>query len=244
MSEIIFSHSGDLGDIIYALPTIKAIRKSDDTTKLILFNSPGKTSHGLDEIKVNRLRPLLEAQPYLSEVIWSDTQYETSLNGFRDHHGVGNLADMHLATHGLPWTHRQEPWLEVNSLPSGNYPKVIISRSPRYHNSNFPWKRVVETYQKDSIFIGFLDEYAEFVKNYGYIPFQECDNFLLMAQLIKASKLFIGNQSSPCAVAHGLRHPMVQCICPNHSHSLGVFERMNCIIGWDHKIELPELGDL
>jgi hypothetical protein len=194
----------------------------------------------MSEAKVNRVRPILEMQDYITSVEWSNVPVNYgNLNGFRDHGHHGNLADMHLATHGLDWIHRQARWLTVDN-PASPY-EVIVHRSERYNNAGFPWKRIVDTYKGRIGFCGFPEEYLVFIESFGEIPFIRADNFLDLARIIEGSKLFIGNMSSPCAVSHGLHHDMIMEICPGHSQHLCVFQRMNCIIGWDAKIELPEL---
>ena len=234
-----FSHSGDLGDIIYALPTIKAKGGGE----LILFDSPGKTAHGMTEEKVKRIRPLLEIQPYIYSVKWSSTPIESSLNGFRDHvRAQGNLCDAHLSTHALSWEHRSEPWLVVDKKVHAF--DVIIQRSPRYNNPNFPWKKIVETYSGNIGFIGFQDEYVDFCTKFGNVGLVEADNLLDIARIISGSKLYIGNQSSPLAIAHGLYHNIIMEIATDHNSHHCVFQRMGCIIGWDYKIVLPKLETL
>jgi FkbM family methyltransferase len=230
----VFTHSGDIGDIIYSLPAIRA--KGGGV--LILFDSPGKTAHGMTEAKVNRLRPLLESQAYIESVQWSSKPIESSLNGFRDHMNQGNLADAHLATQGLNWSHRFHKWLSVE--PNKKY-RFLFSRSARYRNWAFPWQSIVYRYGSDAAFVGFEDEWKDFCNDFGYVRFAEQQgDFLELAKLIAGCEMFIGNQSSPLAVAHGLKHNLIMEISPGSSHPHCVFQRKNCIIGWDEKIELPE----
>jgi len=231
-----FSHSGDLGDIIYSLPTIRAAGGG----KLILFDYPGRTAHGMSVEKMERLRPLLEQQPYIHGVEWSDTRIDCALNGFRDHcRDHGNLMDAHLATHGFSWEHRESKWLDVPCHKYGL--PVVIARSARYHNPRFPWKRIVEKYKKVAGFVGTLQEHKDFTAEFGHVDFIEAGNFLELAQVIDGSQLFIGNQSAPGALSHGLFHPMIIELCP-HNYKLGAIQRLNCVNGFDHKIDLPEIN--
>lgn len=235
----IFTHSGDIGDIVYSLPTIRA----KGGGKLILFDSPGKTAHGMTKEKVERLRPLLEFQDYIYSLEWSDIPIESSLNGFRDHvRAHGNLTDAHLATHGLSWEERSTPWIKCDSKKEVY--EVIIHRSFRYLNNNFPWDRVIDTYQDRIGFVGFEDEYKSFTNSFGKVSFVKADNFMELARIIKGSKLYIGNQSSPLSVALGMFHNTIIEVCPNHNHPHCIFNRMNCIIGWDRKIIFPSLDIL
>jgi len=233
MTEQWFSHSGDIGDIIYALPTIRALGGGS----LRLFHVPGKTAHGMSEGKANRLKTLLVKQPYIDQVVWSPGGPDHSLNGFRDHWATGNLADMHLATHGLDWFHRIEPWIAVEPVKVYD---VIIHRSDRYHGS-FPWSALVEYYQGKVGFVGFQDEHARFVQQFGEVPFVEAPDYLSLARVIAGAKWFAGNQSSPLAVAHAMKANVMTEICPGHSQQHCVYQRSNHIIVWDHKLELPKI---
>jgi hypothetical protein len=235
----IFSHSGDIGDIIYSLPTIRA----KGGGKLILFDCPGKTAHGMTKEKVERLRSLLEYQDYIHALEWSDTLIESSLNGFRDQiRDHGSLADAHLATHGFSWEERAKPWLKCDG--STTTYDVVVHRSFRYNNKNFPWGRIVDTYKDRMGFVGFPDEYKKFTDSFGKIPFIEANDFMELAKVIKGCKLYIGNQSSPLSIALGMFHNCIIEVCPDHNHHHCIFQRMNCIIGWDKKIILPDLESL
>jgi len=232
----IFSHSGDLGDIIYSLPTIRAAGGGI----LKLFNFPGRTAHGMTEAKVERVKPLLECQPYIEKVEWTTEFCDSDLNGFRNHRAHGNLADMHLATHGFSWHERQTPWLsEIKRIRA---PKVIISKTPRYENPNFNWRAVVEKYGKDIGFIGDPQEHGFFCEAYGEVAYTEARNLLAIAELIFSCSLFIGNPSLPAAIAEGLKHRMILVNCPGSNQHLAVFERWDCMIAWGNKIELPCLS--
>lgn len=229
-----FTHSGDFGDIIYSLPTIRAVGGGH----LYLRHTPGRTSHGMTEEKANRLKPLLLAQSYIHGVTYDDSAPESSLDGFRDHNRAGNLSDMHLATHGLSWEHRSTAWLKVTPKPKY---EVIFIRTGRYNNPGFDWSRIYRKYYGKAVFMGFGNEHAEFERTIGRIPLIEETNFLTIAEYIAGSSLYVGNYTSLSAVAEGLKHPrMILEVCPS-VHHLGVFERFGCLLAWDHKIELPDL---
>lgn len=232
-----FSHSGDLGDIIYALPAIRAAGGGI----LYLFDAPGKSAHGMSAEKVARIRPLLMRQPYIHDVVFRPDAPDHDLNGFRDHHGVGNLADMHLSTLELSWRERATRWLEVD-YEITEYP-IIFSRSPRYHNERFPWQRIRDTYARRAAFIGHPTEYGVFCQEFGDVPYARADNLLEVARIIAGCRLFIGNQSCPEAIAQGLKKRVILEVCPYYSHG-SHFQRFGCLMGWDEKIELPSLRQI
>ncbi len=229
-----FSHSGDIGDIIYSLPTIRACGGGN----LTLFHFSGRTAHGMSAAKVERIKPLLEAQDYIGSVTWSEEFVDHSLNGFRDHRLAGNLSDMHLAAHGLSRKHRVKQWLHVEPEYG---PDVIINRTPRYNNEGFDWPAVVRKYSGRIGFVGSPEEHGLFIDKFGEVPYVHADNLLKVARLIAGCKLFIGNYSAPAAIAEGLKHPMVIEICPGVSHQLAIFQRMGCILGWNARVEWPDL---
>lgn len=229
-----FVHSGDIGDIIYAMPTIKA--KGGGHLRLI--HTPGRTSHGMSHAKAERLATLLRKQSYIESCEFSTEHQGTSIDGFRDHGGHGNLTDMHLATHGLDWTHRVEPWITVDH-PSSPF-EVIIHRSPRYAG-RFPWADMLEVYRGRIGFVGFTDEHERFVEKFGEVPYVDAPDYLSLARVIAGSKWFAGNQSSPLAVAHGLKHNVLMEISPGGAQQHCVFQRANNIIVWDNKVEWPKL---
>lgn len=232
-----FSHSGDLGDVIYSLPTI---RKAGGGV-LYLFNSPGKTTHVMTKERVEVIRPLLLQQPYIEDVkFWEEHEAQDhSLNGFRNHWAVDrNLADMHLGTHGFDWTGRQESWLQVD-YPVGQFP-VIFARSPRYHGWGSLWPEVYARYRDKAAFIGLESEYQEFAKLIGPCTFARVSNFLEVARFIKGSKLFVGNQSAPAAIAEGLKVRMILEVCPWCANcNFNRFGRIN----YDReRLELPDVS--
>lgn len=229
-----FGHSGDVGDIIYSLPTIRACGGGS----LTLFNYPGRTAHGMSKQKADRIRPLLESQDYISEVIWTDGWADHSLNGFRNHRAAGNLSDMHLSTHGLGWQHRATKWLSVEPKHISD---VVINRTTRYLNHGFDWAEVVRRYGRKISFVGSPDEHGLFCEQFGDVAYFHAPDLLVLAQCIAGSKLFIGNYSAPAAIAEGLKHQMVIEVCPDHNHQLAIFQRMGCILGWDARVEWPDV---
>lgn len=228
----VFGHSGDIGDIIYSLPTIRAAGGGE----LVLFNYPGRTYQPMTEDRCNRLRPLLEYQDYISAVTFSETPRDTSLNGFRDHKRHGNTADCHLATHGLGWEHRQKAWLKV-PYPIKTH-RVIMAWTHRHHSFEFPWKRVVDHYAGEVGFLGYSSDHKDFCEKYGVCPdFVPADDFMTIAQIVRGSELFVGNLTSITAVAEGLKHKMI--VEAWHSCPANDFVRFNSIIAYTDKFELP-----
>lgn len=230
-----FSHSGDLGDIIYALPTIRAAGGGH----LALFNAPGKTTHPMTQRRADALAPLLELQPYISSVKFYPLGHpDHDLNGFRDHwRPERNLADMHLATHGLSASERFREWIDVGS--PNPVASTVFCRSERYHNPAFPWRRMVAQYGHVAVFLGSSQEHVAFTNNCGPVPHFETANLLEAARVLAGSKLCIANQSSLLAIAEGLKLRIIAEVCPEQANC--IFARFDRIDAWDAIFELPLL---
>jgi hypothetical protein len=230
-----------MGDVIYALPTVRAVGGG----VLFLYNQPGKTWHGMDAGKAASLRSLLILQPYIDEVIFCPdgrppAAADHDLNGFRDHGRPGrNLADMHLATHGLGPEPRQAQWLVVDRPASET--EVVFARTARCCNENFAWRKVWETYRRVAGFLGTVHEHEEFCRSVGAVPLVPTANLLDVARVIAGSRLFVGNQSCPAAIAEGLKHPMILEVYPALPNCC--FERLGRINAWEGDVELPALAE-
>lgn len=212
------SSTGDLGDIIVMLATLKHTGKPCD---LYLRDHPHTA--GITH-RMHLIKPLVEAQPYINSVrIWKRETLHWESEKFRSYGYVNN-------GHNLAHNHAQAavrdgfiatmpdvstPWLAVE--PDTTFAgRVIVNRSPRYNNALFPWSEIVRHYGERIIFIGLPDEHARFCEAFGAVEYQHTRDFLQVARMIAGSALFIGNQSSCMTVAEGLKHPRIQESCLSH----------------------------
>jgi hypothetical protein len=155
----------------------------------------------------------MEHQPYIGKVFHGEypelPQYHFS--EFRTagmKYGV-NLSVLHARFCGIPEL-PYKPWLtapEDNSLAG----KVVIHRSPRYQTPEFPWGAILRRFGSDVVAVGLPDEHAAFETHMRMkIPLVEATDYLHLASMLQGCALFIGNQSSPMAIAMGLGIPVVQ----------------------------------
>jgi hypothetical protein len=231
-----FKHSGDLGDIIFSLPTVKALGggvlyldpEGGKEEKLVswangLFESTKLTKDGIDSIK-----ELLEYQDYIEEVrYWNGEEVDYNLDQFRLHVRYNNLADSHLASFALDTSHRDESWLKVPSAVINDLEKdVILARSCRYHGNYSFWETMDRDILKKAVYLGFKEEYDQFQYTYPHmkdVPLKEVGNLMEMAQVIAGADLFIGNQGLPHAIAEGLKKPLINEVF--RPYPAAVFER-------------------
>lgn len=210
-------HSGDLGDVVYAVP---ALRRLAYPVHLTLYPNPGVTRVVMDEANANRIIPLLNAQPGLS----ADWKPGYDADGLRIDFGVRrfyrhgyNLADIHSNWVGHDHWQTEHPWF-VADKPDYSYP-ITVNRSERYRNDDFPWKTLYDQFHGRACFVGTPNEHKNFQTLYGKIDYVETPSLLEAARIIAGSDLFIGNQSCPRAIAEALKVPvLVEVGNPNNTH--------------------------
>lgn len=207
-----FSHSGDLGDVLYALPTVAQLGGGH-----LLLGPRIKVRVPMTQAHFNNIAPLLRCQPYLGKVTFSyePGEVDFNLDKFRRYWAANlcygkSIAQFHADTFNVPFVNHTEPWLFTDALPKLKPKLVVVGRSPRYRNTLFPWASVVEAYSKWIVFTGTPDEWQDFCATYGPVDFHPTANLLDVARLIASCDLFIGNQSCPYAIAEGLKKRVIQ----------------------------------
>jgi hypothetical protein len=214
MSE--FFHSGATGDIIFSLPTIKAMGGG----KLYITN--------FDKQRAESIKKLIEVQPYITEVEIRDgwaPGYD--LNRFRDYASHNNnLVEAHFRGQNIPidptwkegWLTLPEPNFEL--FPTKKY--SVINRTTNYADPNFNWANEVEylkTISDEVYFLGYFKEWQLFNSTFGTdINFVDLD-FLEGAYFIKNAVMFSGCYScwSTIAMGLGLNYRLEQA--PGHTCS-------------------------
>ena len=131
---------------------------------------------------------------------------------------------------------------------------IVINRSSRYHNLLFPWRELVANRGHQMIFVGADREHEDFVRQFGFVPRFETATLLDVARLIAGSRMFIGNQSCPMAIALGLGANVIQETWDGEHISLGdldvpwggqgdancVLKRENALYIKDGHLNFPE----
>ena len=225
-----YLHERDLGDCVYALASIQAL--GGGTFYL-------KPTQGNIFKLLSRLVSLQEYiegfLPHKGEPI--DYDFSTFRKGGIPF-GV-RLAELHAR-----WIKAKVDFTKswIKATPSEKTKgKIVVSRTVRYRNRFFPWKRLVEQYYKDMVFVGLESEWRSFcVQNSRYVEFCRCSDLLDVAEAIAGSELFIGNQSSPNAIAEGLKHTMIQETFLSTPDCL--FPRSNAIYCFNGNLSCEILG--
>ena len=214
-NTISFLHSGHLGDIINSLPLIKEISKSKECNlyiqynKKILNNLDQKHPFGnfyLSEYAAKKIIPLLKEQKYLKKVsIYDKSPIDIDLDFFRDLGLNFNIDSVRWYFH-LAAIHcdLNEPYVFVNNHKTINN-KIVILRSARRQNKLINYNFLND--YKDILFVGLKDEYISLKKELPLLDYYDPINFLELAEIIRSSKIFIGNLSFGYALAEAIKVP-------------------------------------
>ena len=214
-----FKHSGDLGDIIFSLPTIRALGGGT----LLLDPSGGasepavlETAHPrkhtrLTKRRIDDLRPLLELQPYIESVrCWSGEPVDYNLDLFRRHVKGGTLADAHLKAFNLDSRERDRAWLTVPEPTVIEGKIIVISRSVRAMGNHGFWESALELIKDRCVFVGLPKEHEIFQYCFECeVPYHPTGSILDLARVIAGCRQFVGNSSFPHALAEAMKKPLV-----------------------------------
>jgi len=211
-----FYHNGDLGDIIYALPTIRAMGGGTIVLGPCKNVAPFITRERMTRQRAGLIIPLLESQDYIDSAVFTEgpSGIDVDLNHFRELIHGGNfarhkhtpLAHLHLLRFDIPLSECDKSWLDVSPK---HVARCVFARSERYHRPGFSYAEFVKAYAGDSVFIGSEREHLEFCSEFGDVPYYRTPTLLQAAEVIAGSDLFVGNQSSPFALAEGMKHDAV-----------------------------------
>lgn len=212
--EVHFKHSGHIGDIIYAIPAMKALAKGRKINLYMHLNQVGvyssKMKHPNGAAKltarsVQMLSPLLLQQPQFNKVEVYDNNtihYDLDLmHRYPLDLKMGSITHWYFWTFGITgntWT----PWLEVT--PDFNFSNaIVVLRSQRYRTPGIDYS-FLKQYPR-VVFIGLPVEFEDMKQAVPHLEHVESANFLEMARIIAGSRLFIGNQSFAYSLAEALK---------------------------------------
>ena len=216
-----FKHSGNSGDIIYALPAIYALSQGSKVNLYLHLDQPAgyAFSHPLGNVSLNNkvfdmLQPLLMAQPQISmcDKYHSGITVDYDMDIFRQYPfplAYGNIARWYFLTFAIN-ADLGKPWLFVDAnQKTKDY--IVIARSQRYHSPGIDYSFLSK--YNNLLFVGLKDEYDAMRQMIPTLQYQQVNTFLELAQFIKGSKLFIGNQSFPFSIAEALKMKRLLEVC-------------------------------
>lgn len=225
---IAFKHSGNTGDIIYALAGIKAVCEKYEA-KAILYiwlDRPGfyyeGAKHPLGDVIMNKhmldmLSPLVLAQPYIEDVLLYEGQKITvDLDLIRQdfvNMPYGHIARWYFYLFPDMSCDLGKPWLVPKALNSAEMLRdyIIVNRTSRYRNLHISYA-FLRAYPK-VWFVGTEDEYLNVKIEIPNMEHLKVSDFSILAYAIKTCKVFIGNQSMCFAIAEAMKAPRILELC-------------------------------
>jgi hypothetical protein len=224
--QVHFKHSGNVGDIIYSLPTIFSLAKKNKICLHLHLNQKGiygKNFHPLGNVMLNEsmynnIKPLLEYQPNFKTCdIYTNQTIHYNLDLFRKYPidtKRGNIARYYFQAFAVS-PDLCCPWLQANANTQFN-DSIVIARSNRYRMPGISYAFLKK--YNNLFFVGLEKEYNEMRTELPNIQYLPVKNFLDLANIIAGCKFFIGNQSFPFALAEALKVPRLLEVyqpCPN-----------------------------
>jgi len=224
-----FKHSGNAGDIIYSLNSIRSACELHDKDAVLFLKLDEPIQlhpmfkHPLGGVMLNKymfdnLKPLLLELDFIYDVLpYTNQKVDYDLDVFRK---VGfNLA----AGDIKKWYLYAYPELqryynnEIIFIPKKPKDYIVINRSERYNNGQIDYS-ILNKVDLPIYFVGTDTEYNLMKANVWDLEHKKVKDFLELKDFISESKLFIGNQSMCYAIAEQVdaeRLLEVYFSCPN-----------------------------
>jgi hypothetical protein len=247
--SLTFRHAGDAGDMIAALPAVRALGGG-----IFMIEAATYTRVPMMPENWRGIDKVLKEQPYIENVFaWDRRMTNYNMNDFRVRLGrdirVGrskdkSLVDWQLEQYGIPLTAKDNAWLQFSEPIKAarvvfNRTGTDRSRHHVYQNVRFPWHHVWKKYADDAVFIGTPDEHKVFCATCGEVPHYKTKDLHEAGRVIAGCDLFVGNQSCCYWMAEGMKKNLILEVWPDGPNSLS--HRDGAVMGWDENIELPEL---
>lgn len=207
-------HGGDMGDVIYSVPLFRELG-----VKRVLLDPQSPYRTKMNPAACAAIKPLLERQGFSVEVRSDgpDAGVDLYTDIFRE--GAQDMENNHLSVTNSEKLARgldlSKKYLEAEPRRVAD---VVVNRSSRYRNPDFDWLYLLGGLPEriTAAFIGVKAEYDAFCRLTGlgnsvfYYPTADLHE---AARAIAGAKVFVGNQSSPYAIAEGLKVNRIQETC-------------------------------
>jgi O-methyltransferase len=235
MTSRVYSHSGDISELLAALPIIKQLGGGD----LVLFSAV-YSGNRMSEARFNYLHPFLELQPYLSAVRYADRPEGLNLDRWREqyrHHL--NLTDNVAKAVGQPHPDRDQPWLKIDK-PNRVAP-ILFARSHLHRNAKVDWHAIYNEYGREAVFVGTPEEHHDFQRAIGPISYHYTPSFLQLARVVAGADFVCVNQSPIRWLTEGFKLPVLVEVdgSENNSH----WKRVGAYYLYG-KSEIPKLKEI
>jgi hypothetical protein len=213
-----FFHSGDFGDILYAVPSMRALCAETGTLAHVYLGSRDWTRSAWNPTLVSVIAPLLKAQDFVEHVtlIYPHELPPSPFVDFSTFRNGGYKTGDTILERQRRWVQADidisSPWLQVPQ-PKRMAGLIAVNRGKRWRGLSFPWRELLGLYHQRMFFTGLPEEHTEFCHEFGLIDFTPTKDLLEAARLIAGADFFMGNQSACNAIANGLHKPSLIEAC-------------------------------
>jgi hypothetical protein len=207
-------HSGNAGDIIYALNAVRSVSLLHDE-QVVLFlkldvpiQLHPSFKHPLGGVMLNKymfdnLKPLLLECYFIYDVLpYTNQKVDYDFDKFREvgfNLGAGDIKKWYLYAYPeLQENYNYCRTFNYNHFPKGGY--IVVNRSERYNNGQLDYS-ILNRASVPIYFVGTEIEYQLMKAKVDKLEYVKHLNFLELKNFIQNAELFIGNQSMCYAIA-------------------------------------------
>lgn len=205
-----YTCKGALGDLIHLLWVIDSNYKNTGMKGKLLI-TPGEFTRDITQT-YNDIRNFITQQNYIQEfkIQSSSDTVDIDLNTWRNNFFKSNWISLLGNSYNVPIPQKVTPWMRIGNLkckysPSLYKGTIVVHRSLKRNIKNFPWETILV--QNKCLFVSCdKDEYNKF-RWKELVPFHKAESFDELVYAIYMCKFYIGNQSSPLAIAYSFMKP-------------------------------------
>jgi hypothetical protein len=221
---ISYISGGLLGDFLHQLSVVcENFCTYGKKGILYISNAVGDLfTYGLERA-YNDLKPLIMSQPYIQEfAIYKGEPVHVNLSKWRNGPHLYRMNWFTMFQQEFGVSLGRFPWLAYGQSDSRFAGKTVISTSSRRFPSEYKGLGAIIDIS-NTVFVAFdTSDYDFFVAKTGiHIPVHVCGSLEDMVSVIRGCKHFIGNLSSPLAIAYSL-HKSCHVLLSNSSDDIHV----------------------
>ena len=211
-----FRHGGKTGDLIFSLPTIRALGGG---VVYIPEETPDECSNLHSNVKrLLRLQPYIKGvkeypsgYAYMAKDPYIEIDYDLDLARLQPSKGVIHIVKRYLDAFGIDLPTWKEPWLLIDDYPAPVTGEYILFNYTGRHVINermpsmpFDWQRLYNSVPGRKVFVGTPVEYGYFYSLTGCEEWVKTKDALELARVVRDAKAVYCNQSLTLALAQSL----------------------------------------
>ena len=225
---------GRLGDLIHCLYVIMAFHKiSGVSGNLYITDDLKWGGDGFScplEQTFNELYTIVSKQSYISKfAIYKNENIDVNLNDFRKSHSLYNDSWCNIMSKMFAVPLLSGPWIDM-STNTDYTDTILIHRSVHIQRQLSSLLQLLIPIAKENkcYFIGTKEEYEQFPLK-ALVSWKNLPTLMEKYVAINSCKLFIGNQSSPLAMAYSLNKPCLAELTEGQFYNKDVYPTFNWI---------------